>query len=342
MKIHTLGWLVALPALAVPCLSSCSQASTVCVAAHGGTAGADQFGTPIGVGFAATFTPKAAPRGCGMDNTYSMPYGPGPTFGRQDVALADLKGDIIGFETYHPQKKTADGNGAESKTIDPDFTTGTVAWQVDALGITLLDRDPDPSKEHHPYGFGTWTSVEPDANGICTVKDVKPAEQDFPKIPASKDMMGMETPEVPASTIKYEWSNLKVYVTAAAQGTQFSADLTYTQDACSADFHVRGVWPLVGCIKLDKEGNPANVDGQSLLDEKGNPTGPFVPDDSLCCPDALAGRATGSGINPDFPTKCDPKLFYCVLDAPDTAEIPVLGGSKLAVCKSSSSTATTK
>jgi hypothetical protein len=321
MKIHTLGWLVALPALAVPCLSSCSQASTVCVAAHAGTPGADQFGTPISVGFAATFTPKAAPRGCGMTDTYSMPYGPGPTFGRKDVPLADLKGDIIGFETYHPKKQTGD-------QVAPDFSTGLVAWQADALGVTLQDRDADPSTDHRPYGQGTWTSVEPDANGICTVKDVKPAEQNLPKVDAvPPDMKNPKgSPEIPASTIKYEWTNLTMYVTAAAQGTQFTADLAYTQDACSADFRVRGIWPLVGCIKLDKDGNPAGKDGKSLLDDDGNPTGPFVPDDSLCCPDAslAAGRAVGSGINPDFPTKCDPTLLYCVLDAPDNAAFPVL------------------
>ncbi|APR77796.1 Putative lipoprotein mlpA precursor [Minicystis rosea] len=91
---------------------------------------------------------------------------------------------------------------------------------------------------------------------------------------------------------KYEWKNLKFYVTAAAPGTQFTGDLTYTEDGCTIEYSAIGMWPAVYCIN-----------------EKGE------ADDTLCspCPDSEAGRVYGSGINPDFPVKCDPDMGYCTL-----------------------------
>ena len=51
-----------------------------------------------------------------------------------------------------------------------------------------------------------------------------------------------------------------------------------------------------------------------------------IPDNSACCPnpDPIGGRASGSGINPDFPVKCDPDLLLCVLDTADPSKLPIL------------------
>lgn len=109
--------------------------------------------------------------------------------------------------------------------------------------------------------------------------------------------------KLPALSAKYEWKDLQFYVTASAPGTQFSGELTYTEGDCTLEYTAVGLWPAIYC-----EGT----------DENGNPTG--LPDDRLCspCTDADAGISIGSGINPDFPTRCDPDLLYCVLvDAKD-------------------------
>ncbi len=109
-------------------------------------------------------------------------------------------------------------------------------------------------------------------------------------------------------------------------GTQFSGHLRYTEDSCSAEYNVAGVWPSVFC-GVDKE-----VD-----DGMGGTKTVTVPEASLCCPsaDPLGGRITGSGINPDFPMKCDPDLLLCVLDIPDASKLPALNpgwDTKVAAC----------
>ena len=45
-------------------------------------------------------------------------------------------------------------------------------------------------------------------------------------------------PAEPAVSIRYEFSNVRVYTTASAIGTQLSADLTYTKDGCTATYRV--------------------------------------------------------------------------------------------------------
>jgi hypothetical protein len=286
MNTRTLGWLIGLSAISSSFLS-CSQPAVVCTAAHAGSL----------VGFAAVYELKGeSPSGCGAMADH--PSG---------AKLNELTYETVGFETYHPIKVSENGQ-------EPDFTKTTIAVQSDALGSLAKAR---PSEEGgQAYSLGTFTNSEPDADGFCPVKDIEPAELSFPVVPAvPDDPMTMDedesTPEEPAVNIKYAWKNLKIYVTAAAQGTQFSGDLTYTQDTCAVDYKVIGFWPEVGCEGVG-------------LDEMGKEIA--VPDDSLCCPNAdpEAGRITGSGINPDFPVKCDPNLLICVLDRKEGQDIPVL------------------
>jgi hypothetical protein len=103
-----------------------------------------------------------------------------------------------------------------------------------------------------------------------------------------------ETPgecKLPALSTKYAWKNLQFYVTASAPGTQFSGDLTYTEGDCTIEYTAVGLWPAIQCGS-DADCNP--------------------------CADPDAGTTVGSGINPDFPTKCDMDVGYCVLtDAKD-------------------------
>lgn len=301
MKMKSLGWLVVAGALASSFLS-CSQPKVECVAAHAGAF----------YGFAAKYTPTGTPDAC---------------------AQAILQpGDTIGFETYHPSKDTGDGPQA-------DYATTIVAVQADFLGITAKDKrssglgdpldpltpgnfnaDTDPrctgdmkdpgchsyKEGHNAFAFGNFDSTEPDDSDFCKISTVTPAQQNYP----GADAMPPDQPDpIDPLAVKYEWKNLSVYVTATSQGTQFEGDLTYTQDTCSVDYHVVGVWPGVGCL-LD-------------FDEMGNP----IFQDSLCCPDADpndANRAVGSGINPDFPVVCDHTIGMCVLEMKDGDKLPIL------------------
>jgi len=95
--------------------------------------------------------------------------------------------------------------------------------------------------------------------------------------------------------IKYQFKNVQVYTTAAANGTQMSGEVTIVQAGCSAEFTFISIAPAIHC------------DGE-------NAAGDTVPDASLCDPNPNVeeGRAFGSGINPDFPTRCDDTSFLCV------------------------------
>lgn len=304
MKMRTLGSLIAFSAMASPFLSSCAQPQIVCTAAPASAAGQ-----------LSTYTLKGAAPACAA--TTEHPSG---------VTLDKLKYEIIGFATYHPDlNPDKPGLGA------PDFSKGSVAWQSDALGQLIGNQGTDPNADHKPYAIGDWTKIEPDENGICEVSNIKPAEQSVPKVEAvAPDPMDPDdkgSPELPPVDVKYEWSNFKIYVTAAAQGTQFSGDLTYTQDTCAVDYHVVGFWPAHDCTKVDPD------TGKPVLDGEGKPQ----PDDANCCPNADPDvkRFAGSGINPDFPLKCDPVILTCVLDNPENKDIPVLSpdwSTKTSLC----------
>lgn len=230
------------------------------------------------------------------------------------AACADrvLPGDTFGMEFYHPP--TADG-----KTYDQTKTTFAIqsetlggearsresaAANVAAAGLGC-DGDPNPcldnNADHHVYAMGTFVSSDPDDKDMCTgeFKVTEAATMEFPAIPeipsTGDDDPGQEAR--PAATYKFEWSNVKFYVTAAVPGTQFSGDLKYTVDDCSFDYQVVGMWPAVYCGGYDDNGDPTYED----------------PSDAACNPCAAKDAVAGSGISPDFATKCDPDLFVCTL-----------------------------
>lgn len=93
--------------------------------------------------------------------------------------------------------------------------------------------------------------------------------------------------DLPSTDLSYKWSNVQVYVTAAAPGTQFKADVTITLDGCAAEYTAVGMWPAVDCTDY---------------------AGTGAASDDFCNPvaDPDSGRIIGSGINPDFgPVTCD-------------------------------------
>jgi hypothetical protein len=83
-----------------------------------------------------------------------------------------------------------------------------------------------------------------------------------------------------ATSISYQFNNVKVYAAPQAPGTQIGGDLTYTRDGCTIQLGVRAIWPAVACVAGSS--NPAESCG------------------------------AGSGINPEFDVTCDPDLSRCV------------------------------
>ena len=87
-----------------------------------------------------------------------------------------------------------------------------------------------------PYAVGPLASEGPGPDNFCDVPELGPARLE---VPASSTQ--------PAQSFSYEWSGLRVYNTPEIPGTQFIADLRYTENGCTADYTVRGIWPVVSC-----------------------------------------------------------------------------------------------
>lgn len=131
-------------------------------------------------------------------------------------------------------------------------------------------RDPgDPSLQ---TATGKLTDTT-DAQDFCSATD-------FPAAMVNASA----TSTAAATSITYQFANVKMYSAPDAPGTQLTGDLTYTRDGCTAEYTVRALWPATGC---DPESTkPADLCGE------------------------------GSGINPDFAVECDADLGVCVPSKP--------------------------
>jgi hypothetical protein len=259
-------------ALSAACLLSCEQPRMECVAAESGPI----EGTNDFLAFATTYQRVRVLSG---DDCPAAPP------------------ELVGFAVYHGRRDTTAGavrDLSQRKVAVRSATMGTLGWQAEDAGL--------PVDSAALSSLGSFSARFPDEDGFCHVPALSPAVADYPAV---TDAEG--TVVFPATSLRYEWRDLQLYVTPAAPGTQFSATVVITSGACSVEYAAIGMWPAIDCGATDEAGN-------------------VTPDDTLCDPepDPARNRTSGSGINPDFgPTGCDPTLFRCVLR---TGEIPALGG----------------
>jgi len=207
--------------------------------------------------------------------TYTLKEGEDAT-----QACAQLKPEQVGMQKFFSEDENA---------------RDTIAVRSRRMGQlpTQLKLRADPAPVHEPSSVGEIVTEFPGADNFCDVPTLTPARLEAPALPAGPTG---GPPAQAAQSITYEWSNLRVYNTPEIPGTQFVAELRYTENGCTADYSVKGIWPVVSCATAGK------------------------PDETRCdpYPDPKAGRLRGSGINPLFPVKCDPVALICVL----TGEVP--------------------
>ena len=122
---------------------------------------------------------------------------------------------------------------------------------------------------------------EPKA-GLCLAPPLV-AEQDFEAV--SLAVVDAGTVMLPALSVKFVFSDLKVLMTAEVPGTAFTAKLAQTEGACVATYDLVAFHPAVACT------SDTDCDPNSDLD---------------------AGRTRGSGIDPDFDPACDTAIGFCV------------------------------
>jgi len=212
--------------------------------------------------------------------------------GDPQSACGQLTGELLGFQTY---SATGGLNGT------PKFSEASMAIRPSLIG-ELVERgtnsyEPpilDPNAE--PNALAKFTTSLPDDEEFCEATKFSVSEITLPELPLipgdpddpetpDVDESTADTPPIPATSIRYQWSNARVLVSANYQGTQFSADLKFTQDGCTAEYEVTAVYPAATC--------EADADCQDT---------------------------TVTGINPDFDLKCQTDIGLCVL----SGDVPAL------------------
>jgi hypothetical protein len=196
---------------------------------------------------------------------------------------AELIGDLLGVQAYVPDPLNP-GDRLSSVAIKSEFVASK-----EVLGRNAVPQVLDANPDHRSYALGKFTSVYPDANDHCHIPQLSIAEYQRGPVPTNR------LPD-PAIDVKHLWKNVRVLVTPALTGVVMEADLTYTLDDCTAEYHVVALSPMASC------------DGGTL-----------TPKQSLCAPerDPDDPRSGGSGISPEFATEClkdparDPHWVAC-------------------------------
>lgn len=129
----------------------------------------------------------------------------------------------------------------------------------------------------------------PDLNNVCVLSDFSGGVQHLKAEP----LVGGSA--LPAIDLRTDWSNFDVINSTKAPGTYWTAELKLTEGACVTNYGVTAFYPLVTCAVL-------TGDGAVSVDSNGTP----LTDEGACDPVANpeAGRATGSGISPNFKPTC--------------------------------------
>lgn len=202
--------------------------------------------------------------------------------GDPSSACGSLLGDELGMQTYYQE-------GGPNGT--PNYADAHVAIRPLAIGAMVEYAeirgaiDPAEIDEvfHAANAIGEFDGGYPNDDEICSIDAFDPSSVSLPAIEEQLDDPATaeedeSMPAQPAIAVTYAWSNVRFIVSANIQGTQFEADLDYTQDGCNAKYHVRGVYPVVYCETDDECRDDAN------------------------------------GMNPDFASHCNTDLGLCVLD----------------------------
>ncbi len=163
-------------------------------------------------------------------------------------------------------EKKAEVVGAQAFRVLNSGNPPTVYFNAASLVTTVPNKDPVTVSASGPF-----TTEYPSDDNVCTVPEMTEARQ---------VVSGVER--------VYRWSNVRVQGRAAIPGTQWVADLTYSEGDCTATYEAVGVFPALKCVRT--------VDNQEVRDE------------SLC-------RAVrpGSTLDPAFPIYCEETTNLCVL-----------------------------
>jgi hypothetical protein len=199
---------------------------------------------------------------------------------------AELRTGRVGVESYLP------ATGSDH----PGFERPIVALRAEEMGLLLRQYDAASRIDAKQVtSTARFADVNPSDQGFCRVGAMNAASMTLASIAASPD--GMK-PALPAVDVRYEWTDLRFYVTPSSIGAQLSGELIYRKDGCTARYRAEGIYPAVSC-------------------QARSPAGMLLPgkDEDRCspCADDSKGRSAGSGIHPDVETFCEDASLLCLV-----------------------------
>lgn len=186
--------------------------------------------------------------------------------------------------------KTGTGSCAQKKAE----IVGAQAFRVPGSGVpptlvlkpaplaALEGKDP----AHSVTASGDFTTEYPGQDGVCEVPSMSEARQ-------------VVSPE-PGTTVdlRYQWSHLRIQDQAAIPGTQWTAELTYSEGDCTATYEAVGVFPAIKCETKGADGKP-------------------VRDPRIC-----KQPQPGLSLDPAFPVVCEESTNLCVLEGQPPVLVP--------------------
>lgn len=187
--------------------------------------------------------------------------------------------------------KTGTGTCAQ-KTAE---IVGAQIFRVPGSGIPpTLVLKPAPlaalegqDSTHSVTASGDFSTEYPSQNGECVVSQMSEARQVVQVEPGT------------TLDLRYEWSSLRIQGLAAIPGTQWTAELKYSEgEGCTATYGAVGVFPAIKCEKKDADGKT-------------------VRDPSVC-----KLPRPGLSLDPAYPITCDEATNLCVLDGTPPALLP--------------------
>jgi hypothetical protein len=139
-----------------------------------------------------------------------------------------------------------------------------------------VNEGKDPNTANSVTALGSFTTEYPSDGELCEAPGFSEARQ----VVAQTDGSTLD--------LRYQWSNVRVQGSAAIPGTQWTAELTYMENDCTATYMAVGMFPAIKCERT--------VNGK-------------VERDPAICQQPRPGLS----IDPAFPTFCEETTNLCVL-----------------------------
>ncbi|WP_438021266.1 hypothetical protein WMF18_20290 [Sorangium sp. So ce315] len=324
MKIRLLGWLAGVAAVAAAASPGCSQPKPECTV---GNAAIYPFAAKLFLQEGDADSSCAQIKGLTVGlQVYNPDAGGNPDRSTKLVAIqADRAAWTADGDTIEesPDRKTYAIGAFESS--EPDDSNICRAPTLSPAEVLLVPPPPDGEGGAGGTGGGDG-GAGGEAGGGDGGAGGEAGGGDGGAGGEAGGGDGGEGGGAPAEgrSLRYEWSNLEVYVTAANLGNTFQADLTYTEGTCTAKYRVVALWPEVYCEKYVEQPVVDPQTGEPQVDAAtGEPLTEIVPtgepEDKLCDntpdPESPYFLPYASGIAEDLKVKCDPDMLVCVLDS---------------------------